>query len=217
MTDTKSDKPRQRRQPRPLSPERVRTKLERSALHYLERYSATTARLRSVLLRRLSRWELAEPLSETQAAELVDAQVAKLQEAGLVNDRAFAEGRALTLARRGKPRRAIAATLRAKGVGAADIDHALESLAEEFADIDRSAAAAYARRRRLGPYRRPDVRADKRDKDIAAMARAGFAFGLAQTVIDAETPEDLQAWAEGGDDDEFADGGTRDFFDDGWG
>lgn len=192
----------QRGQPNPLSPERVRTKLERSALHYLERYSATAARLRSVLLRRLSRWELAVPLAEGEAAELVDTLVAKLQAAELINDRAFAEGRALSLARRGKPKRAIAATLRAKGVHGADIDSAMESLAEELPDIDRSAAAAYARRRRLGPYRRAEIRTDKRDKDIAAMARTGFAFGLAQKVIDTDTPEALEAWADADRDDE---------------
>ena len=52
--------------------------------------------------------------------------------------------------------------------------------------IEDQAARAYAKRRRLGPYRRPDLRAAHRDRDLAALARAGFAYGLARRVIDME-------------------------------
>jgi regulatory protein len=45
-----------------------------------------------------------------------------------------------------------------------------------------------ARRRRLGPYR-PAERATFREKDLAALARAGFGFALARSVIDAERPQ----------------------------
>jgi len=48
-----------------------------------------------------------------------------------------------------------------------------------------------ARRRRLGPYRMPEVRAERRDKDLAALARAGFDYDTARRVIEAETLDDL--------------------------
>src|SRR3546814_7265925 len=48
------------------------------------------------------------------------------------------------------------------------------SLDELAAEPELAAAIAYARRRRLGPFRTPDARADRRDKDLAALARAGF-------------------------------------------
>ena len=50
---------------------------------------------------------------------------------------------------------------------------------------------ALARRRRLGPFRLPEQRADRRTKDLAAMARAGFAFDVARKVIDATDPDAL--------------------------
>lgn len=55
--------------------------------------------------------------------------------------------------------------------------------------VEEQAAQAYAKRRRLGPYRRPDQRAAHRDRDLAALARAGFAYGLARRVVDRETEE----------------------------
>ena len=49
----------------------------------------------------------------------------------------------------------------------------------------RQAAHALARRRKLGPYR-PGERSAYREKDLAALARAGFSFGIAREVIDGE-------------------------------
>ncbi|MEY3012663.1 MAG: hypothetical protein RIT45_1398, partial [Pseudomonadota bacterium] len=48
---------------------------------------------------------------------------------------------------------------------------------------------AYARRRGLGPYRFSD-RAERRDKDLAAMMRAGHAMRVARAVIDAAEVRD---------------------------
>ena len=48
-----------------------------------------------------------------------------------------------------------------------------------------------ARRRRLGPFRLEEARKDKRLRDLATMARAGFAFDLAKKVIDAASPDAL--------------------------
>ena len=47
------------------------------------------------------------------------------------------------------------------------------------------AAWRLARRRRFGPYR-GDNRAERRDRDLAAMGRAGFGYGIAKTIIDAD-------------------------------
>ncbi len=54
---------------------------------------------------------------------------------------------------------------------------------------EQRAAAALARRRRLGPYRAAEDRKDHRLRDLAAMARAGFAYDVAKKVIDAKDPD----------------------------
>ncbi|MHA1114431.1 MAG: regulatory protein RecX, partial [Alphaproteobacteria bacterium] len=53
----------------------------------------------------------------------------------------------------------------------------------EAADL--AAAIAYARRRRLGPWRVAAARAERRERDLAALARAGFNYDLARRVVDA--------------------------------
>jgi regulatory protein len=53
------------------------------------------------------------------------------------------------------------------------------------------AAIALARRRRFGPFRPDKDRKDRRLRDLAAMARAGFAFDIAKKVIDAKDPDAL--------------------------
>ena len=60
-------------------------------------------------------------------------------------------------------------------------------MALEYEEPELEAAQRYARRRRLGPYRAdPAARSECRDKDLACMARAGFAGRVARQVIDAE-------------------------------
>ncbi len=50
-----------------------------------------------------------------------------------------------------------------------------------------AAALAHARRRRLGPCRPPAARKSMREKDLASLARAGFAYDVARRVVEAET------------------------------
>ena len=128
----------------------------------------------------------------TEPAEgraLVDDLIARYRRAGLLDDAAFARARALSLHARGISTRSIAARLAEKGVAGPEIDAALAALEEEAPDNtppDLTAARRTARRRRLGPWRGDDQREARREKDLAALARAGFSYSVAKTVIDGE-------------------------------
>lgn len=173
--------------PKPVSP----AWLERAALHYLERYSASTEMLRRTLARRVEKRARLRGEDPAAFAEMIAATVARAVSAGLVDDARFTETRVATLRRRGTSRRGVSAKLAAKGVPRDVVEGALQAERESVPDgaaeaIEDQAARAYAKRRRLGPYRRPDQRAAHRDRDLAAMARAGFAYALARRVVDAE-------------------------------
>ncbi|MGE4279459.1 MAG: regulatory protein RecX [Magnetospirillum sp.] len=167
--------------------------LENAAVHYLERFAASTTGLRRVLMRKIDRsvahWggERADHMTH------VDAVIAKLSRLGYLDDQAYAAMKTRALNRQGKGSRAIRATLAAKGVEAETIARALDGLAEDQAEPDLEAAIRLARKRRLGPYRAPDKRADTRAKDLAALARSGFDFDIARRVIEAESPDALEA------------------------
>ncbi len=153
----------------------------RMASHYLARYSASTARLREVLERKIRRrCELREvPPPEPEALRgLVDGVVERLTRAGLIDDAAYGRGRAAALARKGWPVWRIKADL-------ARQDIAGEAVAEAV-DLDEAAQVRrLAQRKRLGPYR-PGEREPYRDKDIRALVRAGFPVGVARQVVDGE-------------------------------
>jgi regulatory protein len=177
-----SDNPQQRPAPRP--PGKVTAAyVERAALAYLERFSSSAENLRRVLVRKVERrCRLRDEEPESFLA-LVDEALRRMVESGLVDDRRYAEARAASLRWRGGSARLIRAKLAAKGV---EREAAAAALANDTDESERAAAEALARRRRLGPYRTRD-RAAYRDKDMAALVRAGFSYGLARSVIDEES------------------------------
>lgn len=175
--------------------------LRRAALHHLERYGSSSENLRRVLLRKVDRRlrDRDEPAGEEEALAaraLVDVVVEQAVAGGYVDDRAYAEAKVASLRRKGGSGRAIAARLKAAGLDADMIGEALRGHAERAraahdadgeadgeADPERAAALAYARRRRLGPFRLRE-RAERRDRDLAAMMRAGFGFDVSRAIVD---------------------------------
>ena len=175
---------KRRKRPRRITPQY----LERAALHHLERYATSSENLRRVLTRKV--WKAARlaeegsAVDEEEAAAWIEAVVEKLQRAGALNDRAYAEGRVVSLRRQGESARGIAMKLGAKGVPREAVEAALELDEPENDDV--AAAVAYARRRRLGPWRKPDEREERHDRDMAALARKGYRLDLCRRVIEAQ-------------------------------
>src|SRR5438552_15239569 len=127
--------------------------LEKWALGYLERFASSAENLRRVLGRRARR-RMSDPEGLREARALIDALVVRYRDSGLIDDAAYASARARGRLARGEPLRKIAAGLAAKGVDADDRAAALAGLHETTPDPDLAAACAFARRRRLGPFRR---------------------------------------------------------------
>lgn len=165
--------------------------LENAALHYLERFASSSANLRRVLLRKVDRSVAHWGGTREDHLSQVDAVIAKLARLGYLNDAAYAEAKVRALHRAGKGSRTIRATLAAKGVGGELAAAALDSLAEDVAEPDFAAAVRLAKKRRLGPFRR-DGRDEMRQKDLAALARAGFDFDTCRRVIEADSAEALE-------------------------
>ncbi len=181
--------PPKRRPPRKATPQY----LEKSALFYLERYATSVENLRRNLERKVLRSAQAHGTDPQAGREAIAALLARFQDAGLLDDAVYARARCQTLLRQGLSLRGIRTRLRAKGIGDADIEAALAALEEERGTLDLDAAIAYARRRRIGPYRLEELRGDNRERDLAALARRGFSYGTALQVVDAESIELLES------------------------
>jgi len=180
MAEDRDNAQNKRRGPRKATPKYLRN----SALYYLARYSSSSGHLRRLLQVKVMRSARAHDTDPEEGAAAIEALIADLLGMGLLDDARYAQERARILHRRGASMRAIRAELRAKGIEADDIERALAALREEAAEPELAAALAYARRRRLGPYRKEDARQDYREKDLAALGRKGFSYELARRVIE---------------------------------
>jgi len=171
------------RPPRRLAP----ADLKGAALDYLDRFAASRARLRQVMLRKIRNSVRHHGNDPAPLIAALDETIQWLEASGFLSDRAYAEARARSLSARGTSRAHIIAKLASKGVEAETARAAVDRLSMEYEEPELEAARRYARRRRIGPYRsEDDTRAECRDKDLAAMARAGFAGRVARQIIDAE-------------------------------
>jgi regulatory protein len=167
--------------------------LEAAALDYLARYASSKARLRRVLERRIRRWAPLEGTDPAASRAAIPDLLAKLERLGLIDDARFALGHAASQHRRGRSLGRIRAGLAQRGVDREVVGAALAAVEAAHADADLLAAIAHARRRRLGPYRPAAERAERKTRDLAALARAGFRYETARRVIGAASPAELEA------------------------
>ena len=160
-----------------------RALIETWALRHLDRYASSAENLRRVLERRVRRRLGSDDEAARAARDLIDALVVRYRATGLLDDAAYAAGRAKSGLARGRSLRRIAAGLAAKGIDAADAAAAVAALGDGAADPELAAACAFARRRHLGPYRRDPLAAADRRRELAAFALAGFDRRTAEAVL----------------------------------
>lgn len=163
--------------PRPVTESYLRN----SAMHYLSQRAASTSMLRQTLVRRAKRRLCQQSLPE-EIGERIDTTIANLVKLGLINDDTFAANRAASLVRKGFSKRRIEQGLHAKGIKGERAARAIGDDLDELAQ-----ARLFSERKRLGPWRRSAATPETHQKDLRAMARAGFSLSVARLAL---KPED---------------------------
>jgi regulatory protein len=188
MSDAESRRERRKRSPKPLDSAR----LEEFALAYVARFSTTATKLERYLRRKLRErgWD---GEGEPRLAALVERYV----ELGYVDDEAFARSRSGSLLRRGYGERRVRQAL-----GEAGIAEELRERVRPGEAETRRAALALARRRRFGPFGGAAPDRPLREKQIAAMLRAGHPLDNARRIVDSASAADAERWAAEADGDE---------------
>lgn len=167
--------------------------MEELALGYVARFATTAKGLERYCKRKLRERGWAEDADEPD----IEGLVARFLRNGYVNDEEYARARKGGLLRRGYGARRIHAALDAAGVA--------EDMRGEIGETEaRQAALRLARKRRFGPFgvdgAPPEDRA-VREKQIAAMIRAGHALDSARELVDAADRQSALAWAGAYDED----------------
>lgn len=166
-----------RRTPPPLDA----AALDRLAIRYVERFATTRGKLAAYLMRKIRErgWD-GPPADPVAVAE-------RMASLGYVDDRLYAESKVTALGRRGLGARRVTLALKVAGIEAADADE----LAPAIADQAVEAARRFAQRRRLGPFGPADLDRAAREKQLAAMRRAGHPVDLSRRILSAGSPEEL--------------------------
>lgn len=169
------------RAPRPLDEAALRD----LAITYVARFATTAGKLERYLTRKLRErgWDGAAPADPGAVA-------ARLVELGYVDDAAFAAARSQSLLRRGYGARRIGQVLAEAGVA-----EPTRAAVRPDESSSRAAAVAYARKRRLGPFGPPGLDRAQREKQVAALLRAGHRLDSAREIVDAHDIAAAERWA----------------------
>lgn len=162
--------------------------LEQLALAYVARFATSAGRLSSYLRRKVGERDWRDD-SEPETA--IAGLVARFVAAGYVDDAAFARARSAGLTSRGYGSRRIEQVLRGAGI---DEDVRTAAMANE--GDARRAALRLASKRGFGPFG-TDARPHPalRQKQIAAMLRAGHPLDSARELMDAASVAEALRWA----------------------
>ena len=124
---------------------------------------------------------------------MVSAQVKKVMDAGRIKDEKVALMWVEHYTNRGKSVPFIRMKLREKGVDNQIIDDSIQQIHSQMQDPALEAAVIYARKRRFGAYRKDSSKqADRKQKDIAAMMRAGHRYDVVSRVLECQSIDEIE-------------------------
>ena len=193
-----------RKKARPLD----ETSLRDLALSYVARFATTGAKLEGYLQRKLRERGVAVDEEGRVQNPDVAALVARLVELGYVDDEAYARSKSRDLTARGYGARRVEQALWVAGVEDGIRENTTPSEAEA-----RRAAILLARKRRFGPFGLApeeelpaNVLHKHREKQVAAMLRAGHKFEHIIFILDASEEADVEEWLIEAEDEEEGSG-----------
>ena len=172
-----TEQPKRKRPAKKITPQR----LKNIGLYYLKRFESSVENLRSVLQKRVNQYAKENPeFNKQEAYQWVENVLAEFEKLHYLDDERFTEIKVRHYLAVGKPARYIQNKLREKGVANAQIDEMLD----DFGYNQQEMALKLAKRKKIGPFR-PNEEARKlnRQKDMAALIRAGFDYDVVVEIM----------------------------------
>lgn len=172
----------------PKIPKKITEKyLYNSGLAYLQRFPSSTAHFKAVMSRKIDKSCRHHADQDKEACiALLDKVTAQFAGLGYLNDELYLKGMINSLRGRGLSAAVIRLKLKQKGLPAEDIKAALAAHDEEYESDDLSSALKLCRRKKIGAYAREALDVGRKQKWLAALARAGFSYEIATKALEME-------------------------------
>ncbi len=161
---------------RKITPQR----LKNIGLYYLKRFESSSDNLRRVLQKRIDEYAYQNrDFDKNEAYQWAEDLICQFEGYGYLNDERYAEIKIRDYLAAGKSARYIKGKLQAKGIG----EETVEALLEEQEYDPYELAIKFARKKRIGCFRPDEAqRKECRQKDLAAIVRAGFDYDIARKI-----------------------------------
>ena len=95
--------------------------LEKSAIRYLEKYSASKNQLKTILKRKIIKTSFFYKTKPNKELEFIELIINKFEKIGLINDKSFSENKILNYIEKGYSKKKIIFNLKIKGISDKDI------------------------------------------------------------------------------------------------
>ena len=169
-------KAKKRREPKKITPQR----LKNIALYYLKRFDSSKDNLRQVLQRRVNDYAYYHPeWNKEEAYHWIENLLEDFERYGYLDDVRYAEIKVKNYAMSGKSARYITGKLKQKGISESVVTTLLEK--QEYDPFE--TALHFAQKKKIGPFRDSDKRADFKQKDLGTLLRAGFDYDTVLMVL----------------------------------
>lgn len=173
----------------PRPPKKITERyLRNSGLYYLQRYTASSGHFRQVMMRKIKRSCMHHKDQNIEdCAKILEDIIIEFCEMRLLDDEAYGKAMVTSFRRRGHSKAQILQKLSAKSMNREYILQLLDGFDEdmdlESAQTERLSALKFAKKKRVGPFRKPGDDYDF-NKELAKFARAGFGFDIARAILD---------------------------------
>lgn len=167
----------------------TKQRLKNISLYYLKRFESSVDNLRQVLRRRVNKYAFQNPdFNKQEAFAWIEEILADFERLHYLDDARYTEIKVRSYLNAGKPARYIKNKLQQKGISETEVTEILDM--QEY--NPREMALKFAKKKKIGPFR-PDEesRRENRQKDMAALVRAGFDYDVVCDVLQAEFFEEF--------------------------
>tara|TARA_Y100000590_G_scaffold103840_1_gene118066 strand:+ start:327 stop:899 length:573 start_codon:yes stop_codon:yes gene_type:complete len=158
--------------------------LEKSAMKYLEKYSASEYQLITILKRKIIKTSFFYKTKPEEDFTLIELIINKFKKIGLINDRKFSENKAVIYIERGFSKKKVIFNLKSKGISDENIEWAIKYLKKSYENYELLSALIFARKKKIMNFKKTKNDLEENKKKLLQMSQAGFSYDIAKKIID---------------------------------